>query len=300
MKIYVAVTDDAWFNYLRGLNPPPDEINFWKPGGQRLNHAVGTPWLFKLHAPKNYIVGGGYFTYSTQMPLNIAWESFEQKNGVASLGELHRSIARYRAGATFTTSIGCVVLTEPFFLEPERWIPVPEDWSPNIVAGKGYDTDDPRGAKLWQDVVMDQPRPVAPLVGEGSAYGKPQLIKPRLGQGYFRLAVTDAYNRRCAVTGERALPALEAAHIVPFADVQTHDVRNGLLLRADIHRLFDQGYVGVSAEYRFLVSKSIRAEFHNGRNYYEMHGRAISLPADAAALPDRQFLERHLATKFQG
>jgi hypothetical protein len=53
---------------------------------------------------------------------------------------------------------------------------------------------------------------VSPLVAS-PAFGKPVLIAPRLGQGAFRLQVTDAYGRRCAVTGERTLPALEAAHI---------------------------------------------------------------------------------------
>jgi putative restriction endonuclease len=40
-------------------------------------------------------------------------------------------------------------------------------------------------------------------------------VQPRLGQGAFRLLVTDAYQRRCAVTGERTLPVLDAAHIRP-------------------------------------------------------------------------------------
>jgi len=298
MKIYVAVTDDAWFRHLHGLDPRPEEVNFWKPGGHQVKHLVGTPWLFKLHAPNNYIVGGGYFTYFTQMPLHIAWESFEQKNGVASVTDLQRAIGKYREGATLATPIGCVVLSEPFFLDPDRWIPIPENWSPNIVTGKSYDTEEPAGTQLWQAVIMNRLHPITPLVQAEAGYGKPQVIKPRLGQGYFRLRVTDAYDRCCAVTGERALPALEAAHIVPFADIQTHDVRNGLLLRADIHRLFDQGYVTVNSDYRFLVSGSIHAEFHNGADYYKMHGQTITLPADKSALPDRGFLEKHRKTTF--
>jgi putative restriction endonuclease len=74
-------------------------------------------------------------------------------------------------------------------------------------------------------------------------FGEPQLIQPRLGQGAFRVLVTDVYNRRCAVTHERTLPALEAAHIRPYGDGGEHEARNGLLLRRDIHSLFDAGYV---------------------------------------------------------
>jgi putative restriction endonuclease len=47
-------------------------------------------------------------------------------------------------------------------------------------------------------------------------HGKPTLIKPRLGQGAFRLTITDSYERRCAVTGEKTLPILDAAHIRAF------------------------------------------------------------------------------------
>lgn len=49
-------------------------------------------------------------------------------------------------------------------------------------------------------------------------FGAPHLIRPRLGQGAFRVLVTDVYGRKCAVTGERTLPALEAAHIRPYAE----------------------------------------------------------------------------------
>jgi putative restriction endonuclease len=72
-------------------------------------------------------------------------------------------------------------------------------------------------------------------------YGAPTLIRPRLGQGAFRISVTDVYQRRYAITGERTLPILDAAHIQPFADGGEHNITNGLLLRTDIHRLFDLG-----------------------------------------------------------
>ena len=61
-------------------------------------------------------------------------------------------------------------------------------------------------------------------------YGEPVLIWPRLGQGAFRVSVTQVYDRRCAVTRERTLPILEAAHIRPFAEGGPHEVTNGLLL----------------------------------------------------------------------
>jgi len=74
-------------------------------------------------------------------------------------------------------------------------------------------------------------QPGAPDVPSGG-WGEPTLIRPRLGQGAFRVIVTDNYARRCAVTGERTLPALDAAHIRPYADHGEHDPSNGLLLAA--------------------------------------------------------------------
>ena len=70
--------------------------------------------------------------------------------------------------------------------------------------------------------------------------------RPRFGQGTFRAVVTDLYERRCAITQEKALPALEAAHIRPFHDLPEHEVTNGILLRSDVHRLFDAGYITVT------------------------------------------------------
>jgi putative restriction endonuclease len=302
MRLYVAVTDDSWFYHLRGLNPPADEVNFWTPGLQPVAHPVGTPWLFKLHSPNNFIVGGGYFTHYSQMPLNIAWESFEEKNGVASIGDLQRAIAKYRKQpASLTSPISCVVLSEPFFFPRDRWMPVPDDWARNIVTRKHYDTDTEPGKTLWVEVSERLPKAVSVLQQRplAPALGKPQLIIPRLGQGGFRLVVTDAYARRCAVTGERTLPALEAAHIKPFSEVQAHSVRNGILLRADIHRLYDAGYVTVAPNLEFLVSKRIHADFDNGKEYYALSGRSIALPSSDADRPDPQYLEYHASNVYK-
>lgn len=90
-------------------------------------------------------------------------------------------------------------------------------------------------------------------------YGKPTLIQPRLAQGTFRVVVTDSYNRRCAVTGERGLPVFEAAHIRPFADGGEHLVENGLLLRSDAHILFDRGYMTVTPEHRVVSNRLNRS-----------------------------------------
>ena len=58
------------------------------------------------------------------------------------------------------------------------------------------------------------------------------------------------------MTREKALPALDAAHIRPFSEAPENYVQNGMLLRSDVHRLFDAGYVTVTPDYRFEVSQA--------------------------------------------
>jgi predicted restriction endonuclease len=174
-------------------------------------------------------------------------------------------------------------------------------WSRNIVTFKTYSTDEDDGKYLW-DSVQDRMSMSSPLTGfhdDHARYGEPILVRPRLGQGTFRILVTDKYERRCAVTGERTLPALDAAHIRPYVDGGTHDVSNGLLLRRDIHSLFDSGYVTVTPDYRFEVSQRIRQEFENGRAYYALNGSPVAVPDCIDLRPDRAALTWHNTERFK-
>ena len=137
---------------------------------------------------------------------------------------------------------------------------------------------------------------------EGEAeYGREYLTRARIGQGAFRVLVTDAYNRRCAVTGERTLPVLQAAHIKPYAESGPNRVSNGLLLRSDLHILFDRGYVTINRDYRLEVSPRIREEFENGRQYYAMAGTALAvLPDRAADRPGEDFIDWHNEKVYLG
>jgi putative restriction endonuclease len=96
------------------------------------------------------------------------------------------------------------------------------------------------------------------------------------------------------MTGDKTLPVLESAHIKPYASSGPHSVNNGLLLRSDLHRLFDLGYVTVTTDYHVEVSKRIKEEYENGRDYYALQGRSlISLPNEALYKPAREYIEWH-------
>lgn len=281
MKSYVGVTDSTWFELLRSQSNL-EEVNFWQPGGSRQFRALaeGDLFLFKLHSPRNYIVGGGVFAHSSLLPVSLAWSAFGIGNGARSLDEMRQRTMQYRrsrtdAKADFT--IGCIILTQPFFLPEDRWIPVPNDWSPNIVQGKGYDLTIEPGATLYRQL-LDSLTALRVQDADPPRFGEGVIVYPRLGQGSFRIVVTDAYERRCAVTGERVLPVLEAAHVKPYFEGGLHRVDNGLLLRSDIHTLFDRGYLTVTEDLHVEVSKRIKEEFQNGRDYYALHGQGLRHP----------------------
>jgi putative restriction endonuclease len=106
--------------------------------------------------------------------------------------------------------------------------------------------------------------------------------------------VTDVYERRCTITGERILPVLEAAHILNLTAWAAHIHRIMVFSCGAICTLFDQGYVTVAADQlKVFISNRIREEFENGRDYYQLHGRAIRLPRESNSVPSREYLAFH-------
>lgn len=311
MKFWVGVTDNTWFDYLaaKGL----DEVNFWQPSATPpfKGAPIGMPFLFKLRRPNNHIAGGGFFvTYST-LPVSLAWEIFGEKNGAASIDDLRAMLGPLSSGQGLAGEIGCTVLANPFFFSREQWIADPPGWASNIVRGKMYETNSSDGASMWTALQQrlatnpyrtfeGEPSPIAAINEEVAKYGTPVLVKPRLGQSSFRVLVTDAYKRRCAITGENTLVALEAAHIVPYSKEGSHEIRNGLLLRADFHRLFDVGLVSVTQDLRIKISPKIRETWFNGKAYYRLNDQPLSvLPDLPAHQPDRDRLSWHYQNCFQ-
>lgn len=304
MRFWVGVTDKDWFQFLAGIQP--DEANFWQPSGSRSFRVLepGGLFLFKLHSPDNFIVGGGHFVRYSALPASLAWEAFGEKNGVKSLDALRLRVRRYRRDDdSLDPVIGCNILSEPFFFPKLAWIPAPAGWAPNIVQGKTFDTDAPDGKALWLAVRTAIDSGTSPRVAQPDMdprYGAEYLTRGRLGQGAFRVLVTDAYERRCAVTGEKTLPVLEAAHIRPYAENGPHRVNNGLLLRSDLHKLFDLGYITVTPDLRVEVSSRLKSEWHNGREYYAYHGQPLQVrPTDMHNRPASEYLVWHNQSRFK-
>jgi putative restriction endonuclease len=309
----IAITDEGWYRFLAD-RPDVTELNFWTPSARRTFRAPQfSPFLFKLRAPHNAICGFAYFAQFSRLPDWLAWESFGLGNGCASFADMRTSIAAIRTRIhydeqTGSDEIGCIQLVSPVFFSQDAWIPQPLDWRPRTQTPVKYDLAIGEGRRVWEACMSHAAatRPVDPVseflisVERGPRYGEPRLVQPRLGQGTFRIAVLDAYGRGCAVTGEHSLPALEASHIRPYASDGPHEIRNGLLLRADLHRLFDTGYATVSPALRLEISDRLREDYQNGRTYYPLEGAHVQVPKIPSHRPDRAFLEWHNEHVFRG
>lgn len=328
VKIVVAVTDNRWAAFLRD-RPHITEANFWQPSPHGFKAAPGEPFLFKTKDPKPFrdvdipgycLVGGGFFDEYQEMRVSEAWTIWGTGNGVATEEELLARAAAYRGRSARALdpdpTIGCIILRNIFFAARGEEFAEPPHWARNIVTHAGYepgladartDSDyvEQAFALLQQrariDFAWEPDLRGVDLAWEGPRFGSPILVRPRMGQGHFKRAVAQAYGSRCAVTASATFPSLEAAHIRPFADGGAHAVSNGLLLRTDVHRLYDRGYLSIDPDLRLRVSPQLREHGWNGVEFYdrEASGFKIAVPQDPAHAPSREALAWHFEARFR-
>lgn len=114
-------------------------------------------------------------------------------------------------------------------------------------------------------------------------------IIQRRGQSKFRAKLIEAYRGCCSITGCRATPALEAAHITPYKGDDSNTTANGLLLRADIHTLWDLGMIAVDPDTSSVIVADELQE-----SYSEIVGVTLAEPADQSDRPSKAALAAHL------
>ncbi len=311
MQGTIAITDEGWYRFLSS-HPEIAEVNFWTPSARRGFRAEArSPFLFKLRAPHRAVCGFAFFALYSSLPDWLAWDTYGAGNGCESFAAMRERIGKIRTRIRYdedtgSDDIGCIQLVQPVFFPPEAWVRQPEDWSDRIQGHVKYDLASGEGLRVWT-ACLESAKAVGaevleePVGGEEAPrYGTPRLVAPRLGQRTFQVAVLEAYSRACCVTGEHSLPALEAAHIRPYASEGPHAIPNGLLLRADLHRLFDKGYVTVTPEFRLEVGGRLRKDFRNGRSYYPLHGAPLRVPETPALRPSSDYLLWHNEHLFRG
>jgi putative restriction endonuclease len=298
MRVYVGITDHDWYQFL-SARPAIDEVNFWQPSGSRAFRVLqpGEPFVFKLHSPENFIVGGGFLARYSPLPVELAWEAFGQKNGAGSLEEMRVRIAKYRRVAedpreSFT--IGCII-RRAILLRPRSVDSDPAEFQAS-AAGK------------LRRRLGDRYRHLACYPGRlrGDARFAVAERRPDVGhrhwfadggQGSFRVLVTKRMN---GVVGDsrEGRSCSQAAHIRPVLNL-AHQVDNGILLRSDVHTLFDHGYLTVTPDHRVRVSRRLKKDFDNGEHYYKLDGSQLWIQARPEDRPKREFLEWHAETRFR-
>jgi hypothetical protein len=141
--------------------------------------------------------------------------------------------------------------------------------------------------------------------GDGSPTGQAQeerdqwdlrRVRRRLRQSEFRTKLLAAYGGRCAISGCDVDEALESAHIQPHADSGSQEVTNGILLRADVHALFDEHLVRIHPD----TLEVILADRLRQTTYADLAGKKVQLPEDPSNRPSREALERRWNNASEG
>lgn len=288
----IAPTDLDWFERLRSA-PTGRFVNFWTP----------TPWgvkglrkgdrlYFMLKAPVRKIGGYGIFSRYTDMTAVAAWDAYGQGNGVDSQTDLVTKIegfAQKRANGyvpTVNPVIGCIELEDVVMLDDDRFVD-PETFDhpfpPQVVKLKYFDEPDGLASHLEGSAAT---KPFEMVTG--SVNRKPSQRKDRKGQSAFRQQILRNYDHRCCVYGESVVELLEAAHIQPYINEQSNHPQNGLCLRVDLHRLFDEGLLSVTDEFTLVVSPRLA-----DTSYAELEGKKLTLPAHPSAHPSSEALAFH-------
>ena len=360
MTAYIGLTDQPWFEYLArraaeragvGLDADGlprdvvrlDEVNFWRPSSQDVFRVLspGEPFFLRLKTPHYAVAGFGTFAVWQLLSLPLAWEVFGEKNGAPSYPEFLDRIRGFRGQLLGGTdqwgadapSLGCIILRDVHFLPRSLWLSwgLQQRFKPNTQVGKSYELQSSEGRLLESLLRLEASDARAATEAEFASdfqlldvdERRRRLAQSvvREGQGSFRLRLMEAYEGRCAITGERTEPVLEAAHIQDYLGPASNHVQNGLVLRADWHSLYDEGLVTIvprerlgSAAFRVdeggraarpedlvvEVSPRIHEEWRNGRIYYERHGQSPkALPKRTDRRPSAAALLWHADQKFQ-
>lgn len=293
--IAVGITNKDWYQLLRSRDCRAG-VNFWRPSMRDSKLEVGEWLLFKLYGAGK-IAGGARFISSELQTVNLAWSRWGQANGCADKQEFLRRLSGLRDGdrdLKGNSLIRCLYLDEPVFLPEEDWFEVPGWNYGSRTPIRMYPTDHPHRPEL-------QRRFEAAFRGYQLPMNEFMLLGEKIereGQYAFRKEILKNYQSQCAVTGEKTEPVLEAAHIRPYAKYRNHLPSNGLLLKSDIHKLYDEGLVSITPDLKFHVSSQIKRKYSNGKYYYELEGKQILVPKQEILQPNPEYLQEHYEKKF--
>lgn len=287
----IAPTDIGWFTHLR-REKIVNDINFWTPTPWNVKMNKGDRLYFMLKSPIRRIGGGGYFQSYQNMTVEQAWDRYGIKNGFDTREDFVDSLTKHRSKNTSNKNrlneeslIGCIILEHVVFLDDDKLIELESEskivFQKQIVTTKQYDDkEDDLLDRIFRDGGTRTDNEFSLVDPDIEKDKVSALVTKRFGQGKFRADISEIYLNRCCVTGEETPELLEAAHIQPYKSDSSNNKKNGLLLRVDIHKLFDKGLMYIDEKYTIHISPFVKSD-----NYRLLEGQKISLPNNVNDYP---------------
>lgn len=278
----VAATDSSWFHYLK-LNHFIDQVNFWSPGSMSFKALKpGEHLVFKLKGSEDLAGGYGVFEEYKYQSLDETWNEFGRRNGFDRKEDFVKVIEDYKKKMdiqTDTNECGCIILSDVVFWDnPVKLSDYGIVFKKSTVRYAKYDAPFPFAEATSRQNGFS-------LVNTTKKKKASHTVTEREGQGQFHAEVCVAYGHKCCISGERTPELLQAAHIQDYINKDSNHIQNGLLLRVDLHTLFDNGLLFIDDNYMVHVSPLVTSQ-----EYRKYDGKIIALPKDTSAWPSQEAL----------
>ena len=297
----VAPTDLDWFQQLRSEGVKGEVINFWTPTPWNISRLQANDKLyFMLKSPIRKIGGYGTFVEYKNMKASDAWRVYGRDNGVENLSELISRTDGYKSKntkkeLTIDPEIGCILLKDLEFYDDNNFKTDEEDgisFPKQVVKLKYFNKREKIISK--EKVTTIKVSKSFELIDSSKVKRKQLTQKERKGQAGFRRDILKIYDNSCSVTGITQKEVLEAAHIQGYVNEESNNVQNGICLRVDIHKLFDNGLITIDSEYKVLISTMLKST-----EYESLNGKKINLPQNKTYYPSATALENHSKLVFR-
>lgn len=270
MTAVYASTTRAWFDVLAHLRP--ERVAFWQPTPARPSRIeLGERWYFKeLGSPQ--ILGFGEYAGWERSTVVGLFGDYRLATGSATEADLLAAFRAFGPEFELNSEIGNVILEK--FTQFEPPVALSSVGLDDLTVRFVYIEDDDPIADYVGGLRKGAPATSFTLRDPEAAKRAARKHKVRVGQGAFRRLLLGTYGKVCAFTGPQLEETLQAAHIQPYVDAESNHVRNGLLLRADMHVLFDLGLLTLDPDLRIQVSSKLKGRDHVVES---LHGTKVVL-----------------------
>jgi len=294
-KFAIAPTDLSWFRQLRTEGIKSNIINFWTPTPWNIKQlSKGNKLYFMLKSPIRKIGGYGKFFEYKNMSISEAWNNYGRDNGVESFIDLKKRTSEYLNKRSIydineNSIIGCILLEGAEFFNDEDFLSPEKDMEvsfPKEVVKIKYFEHSIKLNKVTKKISENTKE--FELINSNNKKIKTVSQKERKGQNKFRNSVLKAYNTSCLITGVDNTVVLEAAHIQPYINEDSNNIQNGICLRVDIHKLFDNGLITIDQNYNVFISPLLKNTI-----YEKYNGKKINLPNNKNHYPSLIALKLH-------